>query len=60
MISAAVSAVRETQGLDRESLIQWREMQTGQFAGLREDVQSLQQQQTRTNVLLEMLVKERP
>jgi len=41
LVGAAVAAVKETQGLDRTTMLEWRAMQQENFEGLRADVQKL-------------------
>jgi len=56
MIGTAINAVKETRGLDRESLLEWKADQKAAMEGLRADVQSLRDQQNKTNGLLERLL----
>ena len=56
MIGGAISVVKETAGLDRQSTLEWRTAQAEAFNGLRGDVQGLQEKQARTNALLEVLI----
>ena len=60
LISDAVGVVKETAGLDRATMISWREANTAQLSGLRTDVQRLSEQQAGTNRLLEMLIQRTP
>ena len=57
LVGAAVAAVKETQGLDRTTMLEWRAMQQENFEGLRADVQKLAQEQAGTNKLLDLLLQ---
>jgi len=57
LVGAAVAAVKETQGLDRTTMLEWRAMQQENFEGLRADVQRLAEAQAGTNRLLDVLVQ---